>query len=169
MFITLAPAYAQLTFGLKAGGNLNGTAIKVPTDFSYETGSHLSFHAGVFTHVPLSDKLALMPELQFVQKGYVIDGSPNDVRINLNYLELPVIGILFTHKTTFPGSRPGNRVPPERKMEFTSLTIKFTALMRVSANGLVSPGGQGKCYDSLSFRTGRLAAGLFQIKCSTGI
>jgi len=87
-------AFAQLSFGVKAGLNYNNLHLKQSSSASsriLDDGAdpNLSFHAGIFTKIPLSDKFSFLPELQYIRKGYkftYISGH-----LNLNYLEMPLI------------------------------------------------------------------------------
>jgi hypothetical protein len=88
-------AFAQLSFGVKAGLNLNDVYMKVPQNFYGNTiqgdgiDPNLGFHLGVFAKIDLSKKFAFIPELQYIRKGF--DFSNTDDRLNLNYLELPLM------------------------------------------------------------------------------
>lgn len=89
-------AMSQISFGVKGGMNLNRLVItNLPDHVEYNTKSLFSYHAGVFSNIKLSDKFSLIPELQFIQKGYkVIDNyaTPSDeARYKINYLEMPVM------------------------------------------------------------------------------
>jgi hypothetical protein len=80
-------SYSQFAFGVKGGININelsvsGSSVGDP----YKT--NMAFHVGVYAQLKLSDdKLSLIPELQFSQRGANVNGT----RINLNYLELPIL------------------------------------------------------------------------------
>jgi hypothetical protein len=88
-------SFAQVSFGVKGGLNLSNISIKNPLgDFLKEENvkSSIGFHGGVYLQVHLSDKLSLIPELQYTKRGYTYDENnplPKS-RVNLNYLELPV-------------------------------------------------------------------------------
>jgi len=87
-------AFAQMSFGIKAGMNINNIHTNLPEGFGYSgTGDgidpNLGFHIGVFTKVDLSKKFAFIPELQYIKKGFTM--SDSDIRINLNYMELPLM------------------------------------------------------------------------------
>jgi hypothetical protein len=89
---TLKFGYAQPVFGVKCGVNLNDVVVEnapfLPIHL-YER--NVGFNIGVFTQFNLIEKLALNTELQFIQKG----ANSDDIRINLNYLELPLL-VSFT-------------------------------------------------------------------------
>jgi hypothetical protein len=84
-------AYGQFSFGIKAGANLNSinASSLIGGDF-YK--SSVAFHFGVFGQLRLKEKFFFIPELQFTQRGSTFRASQNpDVRINLNYIELPIL------------------------------------------------------------------------------
>ncbi len=83
--------HAQISFGVKAGINFN--SISASSSLVGDTyKSNLAFHLGVFGQLKLKEKFFLIPELQFNQRGAFINNPPNsDVRLNLNYIDLPVL------------------------------------------------------------------------------
>jgi hypothetical protein len=90
-------SFAQVSVGVKGGLNLSSIAVKNDPsgDFLKKENikTSVGFHAGVYLQVPLSAKFSLMPELQFTKRGFKYnesDPQPN-TRVNLNYLELPVL------------------------------------------------------------------------------
>ncbi|MFZ1808477.1 MAG: porin family protein [Cyclobacteriaceae bacterium] len=75
-------AKAQLSFGVKAGVNHNSVrGDGEPFSLKSSTG----FHLGAFGSIPLSSKLSLNPELQYIRKQSETFGG------NLNYLEVPIL------------------------------------------------------------------------------
>ena len=88
-------AFAQLSFGVKAGMNVNNIHLSTPAGVPYYSASgdgvdpNLGFHIGVFTRINFSKKFAFIPELQYIKKGFTL--TDGDIRINLNYLELPLM------------------------------------------------------------------------------
>jgi hypothetical protein len=83
---------AQVSFGVKGGINFNNTVIKdVPPLFSLPSQSEVAvgFHIGLFSQIKLTNRLNLIPEFQYSQRGAKYNsGSMN---ININYLELPIM------------------------------------------------------------------------------
>lgn len=83
---------AQISFGVKGGINFNNTVIKdVPPLFSLPSQSEVAvgFHIGLFSQIKLTNRLNLIPEFQYSQRGAKYNsGSMN---ININYLELPIM------------------------------------------------------------------------------
>jgi hypothetical protein len=86
---------AQTSFGVKVGANIN--AVRSEPEKSFFGGKFkptIAYHAGVFVVFSVwKDKFALEPELTFTQRGYAIDLTygTDDLRYNLNYLELPIL------------------------------------------------------------------------------
>lgn len=80
---------SQISFGVKAGLNVNTIAIENLPDkmFDPEFKSMVGFHGGFYARFKLSEKLAVSPELQFVQRG----AKSGDETYTINYLELPVL------------------------------------------------------------------------------
>ncbi len=95
-------AYSQIPFGIKGGVNRNDIVIEnapfLPIGL-YQP--NVGFHVGLFGEVRVF-KLRFHPELLFVQRGanshIYLQGSLNpasESRINLNYIELPVMFTLY--------------------------------------------------------------------------
>lgn len=102
--------FAQIKFGIKAGGNVCNMKFDVDNDFGEEpeTKFKIGFHIGVITDIPLLDEtLSLQPALLFSNKGYSVDfeemledelddyGLDLDdyegyLRYSYNYIELPI-------------------------------------------------------------------------------
>jgi hypothetical protein len=58
------------SFGLKGGLNLSNTAHrKLPQGYKVDGQNHIGFHSGLFFRAGLTEKFALIPELQYVQKS----------------------------------------------------------------------------------------------------
>lgn len=89
-------AISQVTFGVKGGVNLNRLVIgNLPEFYDLETNSSLGYHVSVFSRIELSSKFSLIPELQFIQKGYKmtekVAGTSNEAHYKINYLEIPMV------------------------------------------------------------------------------
>ena len=102
--------FAQVKIGIKAGGNLNNMKFDIDRDYGDEpeTKTKMGFHIGLITDIPLLEStLSLQPALLFSNKGYSVDmeemlddafddyGVDIDdyegyVRLNYNYIELPI-------------------------------------------------------------------------------
>lgn len=91
---TVVVGYAQVTFGVKGGLNLNTIAnvgeINVndpnqPTSIDYKTS--LGYNLGAYLSLPVSKRSTIYFELQYSLRG----GKIEDVKHNLNYVELPIV------------------------------------------------------------------------------
>lgn len=77
---------AQPQIGLRAGGNF--AQLRGESNLGDgATGRKFGFMVGVSAEMPVSSSLSVQPELLYAQKG----GTEDDVDVNLNYLELPVL------------------------------------------------------------------------------
>jgi hypothetical protein len=81
-YLASAASFAQVSFGLKGGLNIN--YLLYITEGSNSTiQSNIDFHFGGYFQIPVSKKISLQPELQFSKRG--------DRDVDLNYIELPVL------------------------------------------------------------------------------
>lgn len=83
---------AQVPIGFKAGVNTNEIRLKQSSDDQDLDGydSKASFHVGIFTKLKLSNKIELIPEVQFIQKICSSDATV-DNNIKLRYIDLPLM------------------------------------------------------------------------------
>ena len=72
-------------FGLKGGPSHTTVVGQHVAGAAYKWG----FHGGVLVNIKLSDHLSLQPEVLYSQKG--TKGADDNNRINLNYVDLPVL------------------------------------------------------------------------------
>jgi hypothetical protein len=91
MPLILRPVVAQVSYGVKGGLNLSDVVTEtIPaslgSSFS-QSETLVGFYLGAFAIVKLNNRLNLIPELQYTQRGL---GYPDRV-IRINYLELPLI------------------------------------------------------------------------------
>lgn len=79
-------SYGQFTYGVKAGINFNDLVV---TGSSVSDGAkpNIGFHAGVFGKLKVYKNFYFIPEIQFSQRGYNVNG----LRANLNYIEVPLL------------------------------------------------------------------------------
>jgi hypothetical protein len=86
-------AMSQISVGVKGGAQINNTFTS-PKKWTRETRPLTSYHFGIFTKLNITKKIAIIPELQFIRKGYTYDPKIygyGDATVELNYVELPVI------------------------------------------------------------------------------
>ena len=91
-------SYSQTHFGVKAGLNFAGIANDQNT--SLATKSITRFHVGILANLALNDNVSLQPQLLLSQKGFGLNIPASkttkpptleqNLRFNLNYLEMPV-------------------------------------------------------------------------------
>lgn len=89
---------AQLKIGAKAGLNL---ANIVGDDAPDEAKTKLGFNIGGFVEVPVAENFTVKPELVFSLQGAKSDDN-DDSKLNLNYLNIPVLG-KYTTSSGFYG------------------------------------------------------------------
>jgi len=102
--------FAQVQIGIKAGGNLNHMKFDIDKDYGDEpeTKTKMGFHIGLITDIPLLESaLSLQPALLYSNRGYSVDFEKmlddqfddidvdmddyeGHVRLNYNYIELPI-------------------------------------------------------------------------------
>lgn len=82
--ITFSAQAQQVKIGIKGGPNISTLAGDFP-DIVHK----LSFHAGTFLNIHVSNKIILQPELIYSNQGAVYDIGNDE--INLAYLNLPMI------------------------------------------------------------------------------
>lgn len=89
LFTTYYYANAQeIPIGFKAGLNVSNIVIQGSNNTPYK-----NFHIGIFSKLELSPKFCIIPELQFIRKGFVAnDGNAIRLGYRLDYIELPVLG-----------------------------------------------------------------------------
>ncbi|MBT1698745.1 outer membrane beta-barrel protein [Fulvivirgaceae bacterium PWU4] len=95
-------AKAQVSFKIKGGANLNGMAEK-PFDlpdakersaFSGKKMTNIGFHAGAAANIKVAGRFGFQPELVLFQRGIYQD----KIRVNVNYLDLPLLADVSLHK-----------------------------------------------------------------------
>ena len=110
-------SFGQVSFGIKGGLSFNSVVnndVATPY-YQVETTSVTSFHLGAFSKIALSDKFYLLPELQYIQKGF----EKGMDKFTLSYLEMPLM-VGYT-----PGGRLGIELGPTVGLN-TSAKLKST-------------------------------------------
>lgn len=75
---------SNVEFGIKGGVNFARFKLQP----SHNTDSRVGFHVGMLTHIHLSDRFALQPELMYSSQGADYD---NDRQDKFNYVNIPVL------------------------------------------------------------------------------
>lgn len=96
ILIISSTVLAQTQWGLRAGMNFNDIRLdNAPFLPNSYFRNNISFHIGTFVEFSLNKKLAIHSGLQFIQKGANSSNYNNnpatETRINLNYLEAPLL------------------------------------------------------------------------------
>lgn len=90
-----AAAQAQsIKFGVKAGASLSGFSGKDSDGTAYKFG----FNGGVLANFGINDMFSVQPEVLYSMKG-AKDDSNSDNKINLNYIDVPVLVKVATGET----------------------------------------------------------------------
>lgn len=79
-------ANAQVNFGVKGGLNLYNLR---GDDISADAKAGI--HLGALAHIHLSEQWALQPEAMFSMQGASRDQAGDDLNLNLNYLNFPLL------------------------------------------------------------------------------
>lgn len=81
-------------FGVKIGSNLTTLGVLNLNGKKYDYAYKLGFTAGVFSEIPLMNKLKLIPELNYSQKGgdakADTSGFPLNIEQRLIYIDVPI-------------------------------------------------------------------------------
>lgn len=98
MTILAVPVFSQdanvTRFGVKGGVNFSNFRVDDIEDNNVKAGLNL----GLFLKLPISDAVAIQPELLYSSKGSklrynnILQGE-GEYRFNMNYLELPIMGV----------------------------------------------------------------------------
>lgn len=95
----LAQVPGSLQFGAKAGFNYSSLNLSFTGLDKYKTG----FHVGAFVKIPVNSHLAIQPEVLYSKKGaqvnYDIDFFMGNVALDLQYLDIPVVGVINLSRT----------------------------------------------------------------------
>ncbi len=91
--LTIATGSFAQEFGIKAGLNLaNQLAKDDDRTYSDDLDMKIGFHIGVTAEFPINELFSFETGLLLSQKGYKYDGAWGDYTVNLNYLEVPLLG-----------------------------------------------------------------------------
>jgi hypothetical protein len=84
------PGLAQGTFGLKGGVAISS----LDTDDAGFDDSRVGVTAGAFVDLPITPIVSIQPEVLFTQKGATGSESGIDFTVHLDYVEIPVLGVV---------------------------------------------------------------------------
>jgi hypothetical protein len=86
---TASSAWAQGGSGVIVGANFAN--VEATPDQGIGFDRRTGFVAGIFLGLPLGSSLTIQPELLYSQKGVKFKDSGGDARIELDYLDVPVL------------------------------------------------------------------------------
>ncbi|MBT8278460.1 MAG: PorT family protein [Bacteroidia bacterium] len=94
-------ANAQTKYGVQASGVMSSASFSESSTDNIDKDLNAGFAAGVYAEFPLNTKFSIKPGLNFMQKGVKVSNKFTDegtqykqnVKANLNYLEVPVLAI----------------------------------------------------------------------------
>ena len=99
--IQIVTAQEKIEYKLGFKGGVNFTNVGTTTGVTNK--SLTGVHFGIFAKLPITNKVAIQPELYFTTKGgeltyqnVIVDGT---AKFNLNYIEVPVLAVF----KIFPG------------------------------------------------------------------
>src|SRR5688572_7545361 len=86
--VSVINSMGQLRYGIKAGLNASTFHYGFTND---DPDFRSGVNAGIFSQLPLTDKLQLQAELIYSVKGHKIEGPFYKESLGLNYINLPVL------------------------------------------------------------------------------
>ncbi len=90
LFLIFFASNAQkVQIGLKGGINVSSLHFSYPISDSYHSKTGL--HAGLFARINASKEWAIQPEAFFSSEGAKSESGNYELRINLNYINVPVL------------------------------------------------------------------------------
>lgn len=108
----------EIKFGAKAGLNFSTVNGSNTNNIDYVT----SYHVGVVSEIPISEKFSFQPELMYSRQGYSFN---NDV-IAMNYLNIPLMGKYYVTKGLSLEAGPQIGFLLSAKNEGVKVTNSFT-------------------------------------------
>jgi hypothetical protein len=115
-------ANGQTILGLKLGLNYNNEKLR-SDDPNYPdlADPKIGFNGGIFLKINLNEKIAFIPELQYVQKGIIVNDR---YRNRIHYIEIPAMMSLMIVRNLEAevGLNPGLRMWSTAKVDNTKIT-----------------------------------------------
>lgn len=75
-------------YGIKGGLNLSNLTYKGSSSLDYKVG----YHVGVLAHIHAGKYFAVQPEIMYSNQGGERTINNTDIKTNLNYINIPVLG-----------------------------------------------------------------------------
>jgi hypothetical protein len=119
---SLVVSQAQVKFGGKLGLNIANIVGDDAEDFK----SKLGFNLGAFAEIPVSENFSAKPELNFSTQGAKFDSDDDDAKLNLNYINIPLLGKYNSNSGFFAETGPqlGFLVGAKAKSDEVSVDVK---------------------------------------------
>lgn len=108
----------EIKFGAKAGLNFSTVNGSNTNNIDYVT----SYHVGVVSEIPISDKFSFQPEIMYSRQGYSFN---NDV-VAMKYLNIPLMGKYYIAKGLSLEAGPQIGFLLSAKNEGVKVTNSFT-------------------------------------------
>jgi hypothetical protein len=112
-----------IKFGVKAGASLTS----LTGSDSDGTKNKFGFNGGFLANFGINDMFSIQPEVLYSNKGSKFDGGQNNLRLALNYIDVPVLAKIATGSTGLffeLGPQVGFRVAADVKDSNTSVSFK---------------------------------------------
>lgn len=90
LFCLAMPTYAQVSFGLKGGVNVAEFSFK-DQGTTIPQSSINGFTLGAVVEIGITDNIFIQPEAVFIQKGSEIPKINGNDKLNVNYLDIPLL------------------------------------------------------------------------------
>lgn len=108
----------EIKFGAKAGLNFSTVNGSNTNNIDYVT----SYHVGLVSEIPISEKFSFQPELMYSRQGYSFN---NDI-VAMNYLNIPLMGKYYLAKGFSVEAGPQIGFLLSAKNEGVKVTNSFT-------------------------------------------
>lgn len=84
-------AAAQVSFGVRGGGNLNFVSVKLDdrpdgSSEDYKLGNNLAIYGGAFVKLPFNENFSFKPSVDLMVRG----GGTDKQRVDIYYVDLPL-------------------------------------------------------------------------------
>jgi len=104
-------AQAQVSFGIRAGGNLTNWVNSASESLRFKPG----FQAGVVVDIATNEVLSIQPAVMFSQLGAQVKEGDGSLIMNLNYIQVPVnvqatLGNFYVQTGVYLGYGIGTKV-----------------------------------------------------------
>jgi len=120
-------AFAQITHGPVAGVNI----ANLSGDSTDDPSSLISFHAGWFVNLDVTENITIQPQLLYSGKGAKSKLGDKEIPFALNYIEIPIWGRynlesgLHFDFGPYIGFLMGAKVDGESEFTFGTQTVKY--------------------------------------------